>query len=302
MLARVRKFILPSIAIIGFIHALRVVALGNNPPPIQEPLTLPAKSHFEQYVAGSGIVESRSENVAVASQISGVVERVHVTLGQMVAREDPLFEIDGRSLRAQEAVQEAEAQVAEAQLEDARRQLELYRSLADKRAISEDERIRRTSAFQIATAQNLAAQARVNATRVELERLVVRSPVEGSVLQIKIRPGEYAPAQVLAQPLMLVGDTKTLHVRVDIDENDAWRIKAGARAEASLRGNPEIRMTLSFVRFEPYVVPKVSLTGSSSERVDTRVLQLIYKVENPPENLFVGQLMDVFVDTQGVAA
>jgi hypothetical protein len=55
---------------------------------------------------------------------------------------------------------------------------------------------------------------------------------------------------------------------------------------------------LDFVRVEPYVVPKRSLTGDNTERIDTRVLQVIYKVKDPGDNLYVGQQVDVFVNTK----
>src|SRR5258708_40357599 len=59
---------------------------------------------------------------------------------------------------------------------------------------------------------------------------------------------------------------------------------------------------LKFVRFEPFVLPKKSLTGDSTERVDTRVLQVIYRVERDDLRLFVGQQMDVFIDAPLVSA
>ena len=43
---------------------------------------------------------------------------------------------------------------------------------------------------------------------------------------------------------------------MDVDENDAWRVKAGAPATAFLRGNRDIRTPLKLVRFEPYVIPE----------------------------------------------
>ena len=63
-----------------------------------------------------------------------------------------------------------------------------------------------------------------------------------------------------------------------------------------MRGNADLRTRLTFVRYEPFVVPKKSLTGDSTERVDTRVLQVIYQIENANLPLFVGQQMDVFID------
>jgi HlyD family secretion protein len=53
---------------------------------------------------------------------------------------------------------------------------------------------------------------------------------------------------------------------------------------------------LKFVRIEPYVIPKKSLTGDNTERVDTRVLQVIYAVDGGNKRLFVGQQVDVFID------
>ena len=71
---------------------------------------------------------------------------------------------------------------------------------------------------------------------------------------------------------------------------------SGASAIAHVRGDANLKTPLQFVRFEPYVVPKKSLTGDSTERVDTRVLQVIYKIDRQDLPLFVGQQMDVFID------
>ena len=93
------------------------------------------------------------------------------------------------------------------------------------------------------------------------------------------------------------GSVTPLHVRVDVDEHDAWRVRGGAPAAASPRGNGSIRIPLEFVRFEPYVIPKKSLTGDSTERVDTRVLQIIYRVKEQSAPLYVGQQVDVYIET-----
>ena len=99
-----------------------------------------------------------------------------------------------------------------------------------------------------------------------------------------------------ATPLILLGRLKPLHVRVDVDEHEGWRIRSGAKAVGHVRGNAQLETSLTFVRFEPFVVPKRSLTGDSTERVDTRVLQVIYRVERENLPLFVGQQLDVFIE------
>jgi HlyD family secretion protein len=89
------------------------------------------------------------------------------------------------------------------------------------------------------------------------------------VLKVDVRPGEFVTAGPTADPLVLLGHDRPLHVRVQIDENDVWRLKTTAPAEAVVRGNRELRFPLTFVRVEPYVLPKRSLTGERTERIDT---------------------------------
>ena len=94
----------------------------------------------------------------------------------------------------------------------------------------------------------------------------------------------------------MLGDIHRLHVRVDIDENDLPYFSAGSEAIATLKGRPQVRFPLKFVYVEPYVIPKQSLTGYNSERVDTRVLQVIYELpEERAVDVYVGQQMDVYL-------
>ncbi|HEY8151869.1 MAG TPA: biotin/lipoyl-binding protein [Vicinamibacteria bacterium] len=269
-------------------------------------------SDFPSTVAAVGLVEASTENISVGTPLAGVVAKVFVTAGQMVKAGDPLFELDARHLRADLGVKEqaraaaqARADVVRARLEDLQRQLEFAEQVKDRRAISAEELTRRRSAVQTGAAelaegaaQIAAAGAQAQAAQVELERAVVRAPIDAEVLQVKVRAGEFAPAAPTTTPLVLLGRSKPLHVRVDVDEHEAWRVRAGAEGVGHLRGNADVKTHLAFVRFEPFVVPKRSLTGDSTERVDTRVLQVIYRVEREDIPLFVGQQLDVFIDAQ----
>jgi HlyD family secretion protein len=139
------------------------------------------------------------------------------------------------------------------------------------------------------------AKAALEGARADLDKTVVKAPIDGAILKVNARLGEYAQAGVLSNPLMTMGSIEPLHVRVDIDEADSWRLHTDSPAVASLRGNPAISVALSFVRFEPYVLPKRSLTGDTAERVDTRVLQAIYAFAPSDFPAFVGQQVDVFI-------
>jgi multidrug resistance efflux pump len=216
---------------------------------------------------------------------------------------------------------EARVREAEAQLSDAQVQLSMMEAVRDKRAIRNEDLERRKRAVSIAEARleeaksSLAllkagswkedlrvaqaevqqASSQVERVRADLERLTVTSPIEGEILQCKVRPGEYAQAGPLAQPLILLGATNRLNVRADVDERDAARVKPAATVLASVRGDAERQFRLAFVRFEPFVVPKKNLTGDSAERVDTRVLQVIYSLPVGAQ-VRPGQQLDVLIE------
>ena len=191
---------------------------------------------------------------------------------------------------------------AKAQLAQAKADLELTRA----GAYAHDVRVAEVALTQ--------AEAQCGQTRTELDRLRVTAPrvrrpcarrdvfpipesdlVEFRVLQVNARPGEFV-GTTAGQAIVVLGTVGRLHVRVDVDENDIGRFKPEMKGVASPRGEPNTRYPLSFVRVEPYVIPKKSLTGGNTERVDTRVLQVIYAIENPDAPLYVGQQLDVSLD------
>ncbi len=285
-------------ALLALMHRGGASMHGSTPAQTARPLIAPAQSPYPTFVAGAGIVEASTENSAIGTPIAGIVSKINVQVGSRVKRGDPLFSIDSRATRAELTVRQAAVQVAEAQLANAKNQFARVQNI-NSRAVSVEERDKRRYAVQIAEAQLAEAQANVQSTETDLERMTIRAPVDGQVLQLKVRPGEFAATGVLAQPLILLGSVDRMNVRVDVDENDAWRVKAGAPAVAFLRGNKDIKTPLKFVRFEPYVVPKRSLTGDSTERVDTRVLQVIYSFERGDLLIYVGQQMNVFIEAPG---
>jgi HlyD family secretion protein len=293
----VRFYILPVAALIGIIFVIRVVIAGSVPPPVAPPVVEPARPPYTSFVAGSGIIESISENIAIASPLAGVIKQVFVKAGDPVTKGQALFALDDRDSLAELQVREAQVDRARAQQADAETQLSLYKGVTDARAIMRGELLKRESVLAIAKAALAEAESQVNAVRTTLERMTIRAPIDGTVLQSKARVGEFASAQVMSSPLMIVGTTSPLAVRVDVDENDAWRVEAGKPAQGILRGNTQVNFPLTFVRFEPYVVPKRSLTGESTERVDTRVLQVIYSFDKKDLPIFVGQLVDVFIES-----
>lgn len=254
-------------------------------------------------------------------------------LEQLAIQESMLLSARTRLDRLQvlprpEEVPPVEAQVQEAasNLADLTAQLAYRENVPDKRAVSQEEMSRRRFAvvqaesklretqaqlallkagawgpdIEIARNDVRQAAAQLSAVRTDLSRLTVRAPMDGQCLQVKVHTGEFAQVGPLPAPLILFGDMDHLRIRVDIDENEAWRVDRKAPAVAYARGNTTISTTAEFVRLEPYVIPKESLTGSSSERVDTRVLQVLYQFDRNDLPLYAGQQMDVFIQAPPV--
>lgn len=311
--------ILPIAALIGVAFAAWLIFFGlpdrSTSDPAQQPPKATGALANAPRVAGSGIVEPASEVIDIGSALSGLVTDVRVRPGDRVGRGDVLFMVDARAARASldqanAAIGEARAAINEAAAAQstARQQLDLYRNLSDPAAVSRAEVIRAegddaaaTSRLGLSRARLAAAQAAAAAARTEIERLVIRAPIAGEILAVNIRPGEFVATQGgSTQPFIQMGQTTPLHVRVDIDENEAVRAELGAPAIISPRGAAEITVNATFVRAEPLVVPKRSLTNSAAERVDVRVLQVIYAL--PASDAFrVGQQIDAFIPAKAGA-
>jgi multidrug efflux pump subunit AcrA (membrane-fusion protein) len=303
--------VLPAAAVVGLLLATVVVFRSNARKPASVPVALPAEAPFASYLGGSGIIEASNQNISIGTSLPGIVKTVAVKVGDLAKAGRPLFQIDDRELRADLLVKQADLAKAEAAVQEAvasqadcRSQYDLVRNNQDARAVSVDDVQKRKNALGLADAKVYSAQVAVEAaqadlasTRSSIERLTVRAPMAGEVLQVNVRPGEYAATGALSTPLIRLGSQEELHIRVDIDENDAWRFKPGTRAMVFLRGNRDLKTPISFDHVEPYITPKTSLTGSSSERVDTRVLQVIYRFDRRAIPAYVGQQVDVFIET-----
>jgi multidrug efflux pump subunit AcrA (membrane-fusion protein) len=310
------KYVLPLIAVAGVVFGVYVVRTGSRPVPVAQPVVDPSEPPFARYIAGAGIVEAATENIGISTPIPGMVTDIPVKVGQQVSAGDLLFKIDTRDLEAELKVREAALEVARAKVpeaqsnvDDTRQMYEIYQAVSDARAITQEELGKRK--FALAGAESRLAQAKADVgsaeaqiaqTRTEIDRRRVTAPVTGQVLQLKIHVGEYAQVGPLSTPLMVLGETRQVNVRTDIDEDDAWRFSTNARAIAYVRGNPKLSTPLTFVRVEPYVVPKRSLTGDSMERVDTRVLQVLFGFRRDQLQVYVGQQMDVYIEVPGEAS
>lgn len=297
---QLKKQFIPLLALVAFIFAMFSV-FYTKPKPASQPLIEPPKTRFEQNVAGIGVIEPKSEIIAIGTELPGIVRIVHAEVGDVVKKDALLFTIDQRDIDAQIEVLNAGLKASQILADDAQAQLDVVNQIKDSRALSKDEYNRKKYARDLAGARVNEVQARLDQLQTTKERLSVKAPIEGVILEVNIRSGEFAVSGDAKQPLMRMGDISVLHARTEIDEQNAADINAKASAKGYLRGNSAKVIPLKFVRFEPYVKPKQNL-NISGQRVDTRVIQVIYELPKDLENIFVGQQMDVFIEKGNFSA
>jgi HlyD family secretion protein len=90
-----------------------------------------------------------------------------------------------------------------------------------------------------------------------------------------------------------------LAVRCYVDEILVSRLPAPGhmRAQVSIRGT-DIKLPLEFVRVQPYVSPKIELSNQRQEKVDLRVLPVIFRFQKKDTPVYPGQLVDVYIGQQ----
>ena len=143
------------------------------------------------------------------------------------------------------------------------------------------------------------------ASEALLAKYTIRAPVDGVVLSVQAAVGSYVSPQGAydsytqgMDPLIVMGTPQThLEVRAYVDEILVGRLPDPAKIDAQMfvQGT-DIHLPLTFLRLQPYVSPKIELSDQRQERVDVRVLPVIFSFEKPKDlNLYPGQLVDVYI-------
>lgn len=138
-----------------------------------------------------------------------------------------------------------------------------------------------------------------------LSKYTLRAPQDGKVLAINPTVGSYVSAQgaydsytQAMDPVLVLGSShERLNVRCYVDEILVPRLPDPSRmkAQMSVRGS-NVKIPLEFVRTQPVVSPKIELSDQKQERVDVRVLPIIFRVDKPKDmNLYPGLLVDVYI-------
>ncbi|WP_454828984.1 efflux RND transporter periplasmic adaptor subunit [Pseudoxanthomonas wuyuanensis] len=201
---------------------------GGQPPAPEVSVAPVLVKEISQWDEFSGRVEA-VETVQLRPRVSGYIDKVNYVEGQEVNKGDVLFTIDSRSYRAELARAQAELARARTQAELGRSEAARAKKLADLQAISTEEYEQRRSAAAQAGANVQAAEAAVNAARLNVEFTQVRAPISGRAGRALVTAGNLVSAGDTASVLTTLVSLDKVHVHFDADERSFLRYAEMAR-------------------------------------------------------------------------
>ena len=192
-------------------------AENTQPPPPAVSAAPVMVKQISQWDDFSGRVEA-VESVDLRPRVSGYIDRVNYDEGQEVRKGDVLFTIDSRSYRAELARAQAELARARSQADLGRSEAARAKKLSELQAISTESYEQRRSAAAEAQANVAAAQAAVDAARLNLEFTQVRAPISGRAGRALVTAGNLVSAGDAASVLTTLVSLEKVHVHFDTDE------------------------------------------------------------------------------------
>jgi len=306
----VRNKVIFIVAIIGLMIGLGsayIFSIQQKPLP---PAFKPASNPYAKGIYANGIVESyqgNGENINIYPEVPGPIKQILVSEGKIVKKGAPLILIDDSLQRATVEQQKAQIEFAGASLKNVQDQLDKLRKSyeLDPRSVSKNDLDNADNAVKVAKANIDVAQKQYDVAQTLLYKYTIRAPIDGAILAINAAVGSYISAQGTYDtytqgfdPVIAMGRAQTyIGVRCYIDEILISRLPQASqmRAQMFIRGT-NINVPLEYVRVQPYVSPKIELSDQKLERVDVRVLPVLFRFKKTKDiNVYPGQLVDVYI-------
>jgi HlyD family secretion protein len=298
------------VAVSGIFIGLVSAYVYHQKIRLQPPLYV----NLSPYVHGvyaTGIVESYQPtgvNINIYPDVSGKVTEVFVREGQMMKRGQSLLSLDNSVQVEIVAKDQAQVRFEQATLTNLQDQLsKIKKSYSlDSGSVSKNMLDNAVSAVHVAHESLNLAVMQYRADWALLNKYTLISPLEGIVLQIATATGSYVSSQGSYDPytqsmlpvIQMAVISPFMQVRCFLDEILVPQLPARGKLEATLfvRGMNNSGIPLEFVSIQPYAIPHIQLSNERQERVDMRVLPILFKFKKPDNlNLFPGQLVDIYI-------
>lgn len=251
-------------------------------------------------ISSTGTLSAIS-TVTVGSQVSGQITEVLVDFNDRVKKGQVLATIDASTYQAQ--IEQGAAQIASAQaslrqaqagLRNAQLDYDRKADLGRQQLVSKSDVDLARASLEQAQAQVNSAQAQIRqqtastqTTRVNLQRTVIRSPVDGVVLTRTIEPGQTVAASLSAPELFTIAeDLAKMKIELAVDESDIGQVKVGQAVNFSADAFPD--------RQFKGVVDQVRLSATTTSNVVT--YPVVVTVDNADGTLLPGLTVNAEIE------
>ena len=306
----VRNKIIFILAIIGLLIGVVSAYIFSIEKKPQPPAFNPASNPYAKGIYANGIIESyqaNGANINIYPEVPGTIKQILVSEGAIIKKGAPLILIDDSVQSATVEQQKSQVDLAGANLKSSQDQLDKLKtsSKLEPRSVSKNDLDNAENAVNVAKANIEVARKQYELGQTLLSKYTVKAPIDGSILSINAAVGSYISAagsyDSYSQgfmPILVMGSSQTyIGVRCYIDEILISRLPQASQMHAQMliRGT-NISIPLEYVRVQPYVSPKIELSSQRTERVDVRVLPVLFRFKKPKDiNIYPGQLVDVYI-------
>jgi HlyD family secretion protein len=299
------------IASAGILAGIISIFLYNKTLKAQPPISV-SYNPYESGVYASGVIESfqkNGSNINIYPEVEGTVINVFVADGARVKKGELLLEISHVQASAIYKQSQATAEAQKANLLSLEQQYsELLKAhTLNQKSVSQNALDNARNAVTVAQKTSQAADAQVEVDLGNLNNHSILAPVDGVVMRVVSGVGDYVSPVVGSYdpntqgnlPIIQMGaESQYFQVRVFVDEILTPQLPNADELEATLfvRGMNNEAIPLTFVNIQPYTIPNIQLSDQRNQRVDVRVLPILFKFEKPKNiQLFPGQLVDVYL-------
>jgi multidrug resistance efflux pump len=222
---------------------------------------------------------SRQEDIDIAQAELALAEARLAEAQVRVSRSATLLDRNAIS-QALRDVNDRDARMAAAQLEAARHLLRRLQAGAREEELAEAE------------ARMLAARHAVDATRSELAKCDVKSPVDGIVLRKHVSEGELI-SLFFPRPVVTVSEVSKYRVRAEVDEHDVPRVKVGQSVEVVVNASEKVRLRGRVASLAPVMGRRQILTSDPADKSDRDVMEVVVDLDHKPEGVPIGLRVSV---------
>jgi HlyD family secretion protein len=217
------------------------------------------RGNIENYVTCTGTL-SPVDVVEIGTEVSGTIDEIFVDFNDHVKKGAILAVLDTTLLKAAVTDAEGGLQSAQAQYDEAYAEYQRNQPLFEKGYVSDQEFAPIQAGVKTREATVRSARAALERAQANLRNAVIRSPIEGMVIQRNVEPGQTVAASFSTPTLFLIAkDLSQMEMLVAVDESDIGQVKEGQQARFTVQAYPEQTFSgvVDQIRLQPETVQNV---------------------------------------------